>query len=105
LVDPDPWRERLRDALERCDVNALAALADGEDVRTRRTFALPALVVKLEADGRDKATVKLLRHAQWEHPEDFWLALYERYVQSDNNHTDQIVKAVRCYSIAVVTRT
>src|SRR5262249_23702119 len=103
-IGPDPWRDRLRGALERRDVAALAALAEGADVRKQRTSALLALAVQLDAGGRRKAAVMLLRKAQWEHPEDFWLAFYQGHMQGDNNDPGELEETVRCYAIAVALR-
>jgi serine/threonine-protein kinase len=104
LVDPDPWRERMRDAAGRGDLAGLAALADDVDVRTQRPSALIALAVQLGEGGRRKAAVDLLRKAQWEHPEDFWLAFYQGFMQGDSDDPGVLEETVRCYSMAVALR-
>jgi serine/threonine-protein kinase len=104
LVDPDPWRERMRDAAGRGDLAALAALADDVDVRTQRPSALIALAVQLGEGGRRKPAVGLLRKAQWQHPEDFWLAFYQGFMQGDSDDPGVLEETVRCYSMAVALR-
>jgi serine/threonine-protein kinase len=104
LVDPDPWRERMRDAAGHGDIEGLAALADEVDVRTQRPSALIALAEHLGANGRRKAAVDLLRRAQWEHPEDFWLAFYQAFMQGDSDDPAVLEDTVRCYAMAVALR-
>jgi tetratricopeptide (TPR) repeat protein len=104
LVDADPWRNRMRDAIERRDVAALSALADEADVQKQSTSALLALAEQLVERGRRKAAVKLLRKAQWQHPEDFWLAFYQGLIQSNDADPGVLEETVRCYSMAVALR-
>ena len=78
-ADPDPWRCRLRDALDLEDVDRerdratfreLAASAPEEALHresiSRLAFALGLL-------GEREAEASLLRRAQRAHPEDFWI--------------------------------
>jgi tetratricopeptide (TPR) repeat protein/serine/threonine protein kinase len=75
-ADPDEWRTRLRDAVEKYDRRALEKLAD-EDA----ALSLPVLSQVLLADAlghvraQDKA-VAFLRKAQRQHPGELWLNLY-----------------------------
>jgi tetratricopeptide (TPR) repeat protein len=80
LVDPDPWRNRLRDALAQEDGQALKPLAAQAEAAS-----LPAPTWLLLGDALAKAgalpdAVRVLRRGQQRHPGDFWvnhqLALY-----------------------------
>jgi serine/threonine-protein kinase len=104
LVDPDPWRERMRDAAGRGDLADLAALAENVDVGTQRPSALIALAVQLGEGGRRPAAVGLLRRAQWQHPEDFWLAFYQGFMEGDSDDPAVLEDTVRCYAMAVALR-
>jgi serine/threonine protein kinase/tetratricopeptide (TPR) repeat protein len=73
-VDPDPIRDRLRDALERGDQKALVELADAYLLKPELP---PATVVFLAGELiRTGAVTKgeaVLRKAQQQHPHDFWI--------------------------------
>ncbi len=103
-VDPDPWRNRLRDATAREDGTVLAELAAGVDVRTQTTSALLALAEQLMNGGQRKAATDLLRKAQWEHPDDFWLPFYQGLWQGNDSDPGAIEEGTRCYAVAVALR-
>jgi tetratricopeptide (TPR) repeat protein len=78
LADRDPWRTRVRKALEREDRQALMDLAGSQEV-----FRLPpatlcavghALLLK-DKEGNRQAEA-FLREAQRRHPNDFWLNVF-----------------------------
>jgi superkiller protein 3 len=73
LADPDPWRNRLRETLERNDGKALKELA-----ATARGDELPPVTVVLLArfalaKAAAEHVVMVLRQAQQRHPNDFWI--------------------------------
>jgi serine/threonine protein kinase/Flp pilus assembly protein TadD len=74
LADPDPWRSRVREALERKDQKALQELASSEEV-----FQLPPATLDVlgSALGHEKEirgqAEAFQREAQRRHPHDFWL--------------------------------
>jgi tetratricopeptide (TPR) repeat protein len=103
-VDPDEWRDRMRDAAGRGDLTALEGLAAGADVRSQTTSALLALAEQLMHGGRRKAAVDLLRKAQWEHPEDFWLHFYRGLWQGQDSDPGEIEEGTRSYAVAVALR-
>ena len=103
-VDPDPWRDRLRESAGRDDVAALVDLAAGADVRTQTISALLALAEQLMDRGRRKAAVDLLRKAQWEHPDDFWLPFYQGLWQGNDSDPAALEEGTRCYAVAVALR-
>ena len=72
-ADPDLWRCDLRDALERNDAKALAALAASVDVRKLPPGHLHLLGVALNDAGQPEQAVTLLRHAQRQYPDNLWL--------------------------------
>jgi tetratricopeptide (TPR) repeat protein len=72
-ADPDPWRDRLREALGRKDRKALAELAAGPEV-----LALPPATVQLLGEmlrhtGQRPLAEEIYRRALWRHPGDFWI--------------------------------
>jgi tetratricopeptide (TPR) repeat protein len=72
-ADPDAWRNRMRDALERGDKQALIDLSGSE-----AAFRQPSLTLALLADAllRTQAAEPagaLLQQARRSHPEDFWV--------------------------------
>ena len=78
-ADPDPWRSRLRDALDldatdreqaRAAFEDLAATAP-EEVLHRES--LSRLAYALGSHGKKEAAASLLRRAQRAHPDDFWI--------------------------------
>jgi serine/threonine protein kinase/lipoprotein NlpI len=103
-ADPDPWRNRLRDAVIESNGPALKALAAAAPIRQLRPGTLFLLGNALiEVNDRETAFV-LLRKAQQEYPAD--LALNETlgwlYTQTPQpGHQDE---AVRFYSAALAVR-
>jgi tetratricopeptide (TPR) repeat protein/serine/threonine protein kinase len=73
IADPDPWRNRLRDALERKGRQALEELAAaaGTDEWPPATLVLLAKMSRETRTG--ERVVELLRQAQERHPSDFWI--------------------------------
>jgi tetratricopeptide (TPR) repeat protein/serine/threonine protein kinase len=73
LADHDPWRQRLRQAVERADRPALEELAARAHTDTKRPANLLWLATALRDVGSGALAERLLRQAQADHPEDFWL--------------------------------
>jgi tetratricopeptide (TPR) repeat protein len=119
-ADPDPWRDRLREALEGGDRKALVALAAEADVRRlpRETLALlartltilpkpkgkPAVLTRETAlDGVSRQhVVVFLRNAQRQYPQDVWLnlALAEYHLYFN----PKLDEAIRFYTRASALR-
>ncbi len=77
IIDPDPWRNRLRDALDDTDASALLSLsaeAAGRDDLSVRTLDL--LAVALRTVGEKKAAVATARRAWGASPGDFWINIH-----------------------------
>ncbi len=72
-ADPDPWRSRLREALEREDLEALKELASQDEAAVQLPATLRALTTSLRGAAAYDQAVLLLRKAQRLHPEDFWI--------------------------------
>jgi serine/threonine-protein kinase len=69
-ADPDPWRDRVRDAGAWRDGATLAELARVAPVAGQATPLLIALGERVEATGGD--ATGFLRRVYQEHPADFW---------------------------------
>ena len=70
-ADADPWRNRVREAFERRDKNTLLELAEEPVMQPPTSIHLLARALRdLE---EDPAAIRVLRRAQEEHPDDFWL--------------------------------
>jgi hypothetical protein len=81
-ADLDPWRTRMREALELRDRQALRELAASEDVSQLSPATLDVLGTALVEDKEALAQKEtFLREAQRRHPNDLWLNfnLYEFY--------------------------
>jgi tetratricopeptide (TPR) repeat protein len=73
LADPDPWRNQLREALERSDRKSLEKLAASADITSLSPATLHLLGVALLDLGAHTEAVVLLRQAQQQYPGDLWL--------------------------------
>jgi serine/threonine-protein kinase len=71
--DPEPWRDRLRDALQRQDRKALAELAGGPEVADQPPATVQLLGELLRQTGRRQLAEGVYRRALWRHPGDFWI--------------------------------
>jgi eukaryotic-like serine/threonine-protein kinase len=72
-ADPDPWRNKLRDAVDRRDLPALRRLAAENDMARQGPFSLWLLGFNLALRGDYDRALDVLRRAQQAFPEDFWL--------------------------------
>jgi tetratricopeptide (TPR) repeat protein len=106
-ADPDPWRCRLRDALDleatdreraRATFLELAASAPEEDLHRE---SLSRLAYALGHLGERERETALLRRAQRAHPEDFWI---NHDLARSLMGARQPDEAVRFYSAAVAIR-
>jgi serine/threonine-protein kinase len=106
-ADPDPWRCRLRDALDleatdreraRAAFEELAATAPEEDLHRESISRLAYALGRLGDRERETA---LLRRAQRAHPEDFWINFDLARSLMGAGRPDE---AVRFYSAAVAIR-
>ena len=72
-ADPDPWRQRAREAMARRDWSALADLVKSADLDRQPAATLTLLYSALWASGNVREQELILRRAQWKYPADFWI--------------------------------
>ncbi len=72
LADPDPWRDRLRDAVASRNADRLRALAAEADIETLPVRTLDLLGMVLGESDKD-AGIDLLRRVHDRHPADLWI--------------------------------
>jgi tetratricopeptide (TPR) repeat protein len=103
-ADPDEWRTRLRDALEKKDRDALEKLA-GQDAAVSLPVVSQVLLAEaLEHLGAADKAVAFLRKAQREHPNQFWLNfLLGNYLRWRAGKGEP-EEAVRFYAAALAAR-
>ncbi len=105
-LDPDPWRDRVRDPATLFDRDALEELARTAPLAEQPVELLVALGERLETVGGDG--VAFLRRVQREHPGDFWANVSTGWAL-DLHHDPQAVEfyrsalAIRPRSAAVLT--
>ena len=102
-ADPDPLRDRLRDALEGRDPKAVAVLADSDKALDwpAPTLVLLGRLALGTASGLRVAAV--LERAQERHPGDFWLNETLGSVLQ-NEQPPRLQEAIRFFSVAVALR-
>ena len=72
-ADPDPWRQRVREALVRRDLSAMANLVTSADLDRQPAATLTLLYSALWASGMHREQELILRTAQWKYPADYWI--------------------------------
>jgi len=100
-VDPDVWRNRLRDFLEAMDRKTLQEFVDARPPAEwpLRTLELLGTVARGRASG--EAIAALLGQAQQRHPDDFWI---NQTLGALNFQAGRLEEAIRFRSIAVALR-
>src|SRR5262245_16743832 len=102
-VDPDPWRNRLRDALLRKDRKELEKLAASADALAQPPATLLLLAEGLLQSGARASALTLLRRAQQQHPEDFWTCFQmANALALDGQGSSE--EAIRFYTAALALR-
>jgi tetratricopeptide (TPR) repeat protein len=102
-ADPDPWRNRLRDALEGNDpkgLKKLAASCPGNEVKPATAELLAGLCIGTSAA---KNAVDVLQKVRQRHPDDIWVNHHLAYllVEMGPPHLEE---AIRYYTAAVALR-
>jgi Flp pilus assembly protein TadD len=72
-VDTDPWRDRIREALRSRGGKALVGWARDEEALSQPPATLLLLGAALRQTGQVSLAVEVLRQAQQQHPDDFWI--------------------------------
>ena len=104
VADPDPWRNRLRDAITNGDVAALRRLAaevDPDRLPVQSAGRLAGALVDLSSDI--PAAVALLRPVLRRHPDDFW-ANWDFAGHLRRLNPPRLDEAVRYFTAAVAVR-
>jgi tetratricopeptide (TPR) repeat protein len=102
-ADPDEWRDRLRDALERSDPKALEGLAaagPSDELRPATAVLLARLSRGTPAADR---VVACLRQVRRRHPADFWVNFELGYCLSQLR-PPRLGEALHYYTAAVALR-
>src|SRR5262249_17253452 len=107
LVDPDPWRNRIRDAMGQLDVKANAKarlkLAAPDKVSALPPSTLVFLGRVLTTVGEFPAAEKVLRQARRQHPADYWVNLHLAFC-CESIQPPKTDEAIRFYTAAVALR-
>jgi tetratricopeptide (TPR) repeat protein len=102
-ADPDPWRNRLREAVARKDRAALQKLAGEPDVGQQRSATICLLANSLRESGAAAGAIALLRRAQRQYPGDFWINV--QLAQALAVHgPPRVEEALRFYTAALALR-
>jgi tetratricopeptide (TPR) repeat protein len=75
VADPDPWRQRMREAMARRDQSALTNLVSAVDLDRQPAPTSTLLYSALWASGKTRERQLILRRAQWKYPADYWINL------------------------------
>src|SRR5262249_14196443 len=100
-VDPDPFRRRLREAIQRREWKALEQLAVAEDLLRQPPSSLLLLGQHTQKVGLELG-LQVLRKAQQEYPGDFWINHYLGDVLRVNDIDHR--EAICCLRSAVAIR-
>jgi tetratricopeptide (TPR) repeat protein len=103
VADPDPWRNRLRDALQTRESKVLRQLAARADLADQHPITVVLLADALVTAGDAAGAVAVLRPAQLRHPADFWINFQLAYSLSHLG-PPRWQEAVRFYSAARALR-
>jgi serine/threonine-protein kinase len=102
-ADPDPLRDRVRQALEYEDANALSELASAEYVQTLPVVTLHLLGRELYVIGQGEKALALLQKARRQYPGDFWINFGLAYCLA-HAKPPRLDDAIRFYTVAVTLR-
>jgi eukaryotic-like serine/threonine-protein kinase len=103
LADPDPYRNRVRHIFVRRDTRALLKLAAEADVARLPPATLAFLAEGLRAYGSAADTAALLRRAQRQYPNDFWIN-WRLAGALERLRPPRHEEAVRFYTAALASR-
>ena len=73
LVDRDPWRDRVRSAVEQGDEAALLQLAAEQEMSGRTPGTVLLLAQGIRERSNCQAAIELLKPFQRQHPNEFWI--------------------------------
>jgi tetratricopeptide (TPR) repeat protein len=92
-ADPDPFRNRVRDALPRTDRKVLEELARAKQLVSQPPAIVLLLEGVLERTGRPSLRLEMLRRVQARRPNDYWINnhLGVRLMQADPPRRDEAI--------------
>jgi serine/threonine-protein kinase len=102
-ADPDPWRNRLRDAIEQRDRKRLTELARSEEVATLPAATLHLLARSFYRTVTVDSALTVMRLAQKRYPGDFWINFYLGAFLAETS-PPQWDEASRFFTVAVALR-
>jgi serine/threonine-protein kinase len=73
LADPNTWRDALRDAIDRGQLESFRRLAQDPDLERQPPVGLWLLGLALEMSGQTPTALEVLRRARRANPDDYWL--------------------------------
>jgi tetratricopeptide (TPR) repeat protein len=106
-ADPDTWRNRLRDAVERYDrtdakvVEQLGAVDQADDWTSQDLVLLGNLT---DGTALGESVIAFLRRAQRRHPGDFWINIELGDLLFHSSRPSRLEEAIRFDGIAVALR-
>jgi serine/threonine protein kinase/Flp pilus assembly protein TadD len=100
-ADPDAWRNQVRDALERGDDERLTHLAASAPISGVHPQTLCLFYRALDVGGDWRTLQSLLRRAQREHPDEFWINFDLAWFLDFSQQHDE---AIRFYTAALAVR-
>jgi serine/threonine protein kinase/tetratricopeptide (TPR) repeat protein len=103
IADPDPWRNRLRQAIIQDDVPQLMALAGSSQAAHLRPQSVLLLGYALSRRKKHPEALALLREAQRRHPDDFWIN-HELPFFLEVGPSPQVEEAIGYYRAALAIR-
>jgi serine/threonine protein kinase/Tfp pilus assembly protein PilF len=104
LADPDPQRNRCREAVLRRDRPALEQLADAIDIQDMSPKTLWLLGLTLREVGALDRAMRLLQRAQHQYPTDLWINELLGHFSWNAFQPRRTEDALRYYSIALALR-
>jgi tetratricopeptide (TPR) repeat protein len=103
VADPDGWRDRVREALERGDQHALVDLGKSDEAFRQPPLTLAFLGRTLAATKAFEPAAVLLQQARQGHPEDFWVN-HDLAIAFTKVRPARWDEAIRFYTAAVALR-
>ncbi len=105
-IDPDDWRNQVRNALERRDARALKQLAAAAGEKELPTATLALLGRVLLYTGASEQAATLLRQGQGGYPADFWIShnLALALHRGSGGKAESLGEAIRYYQAALALR-
>jgi serine/threonine-protein kinase len=104
LIDPDPWRNRLRDLVEARDTKGFVALASSAPLADWPPATTVLMSIALRGAGQAERAAEVLEKAQQLHPADFWVNSVLAESLDFFSHPPRLQEAIRYYTAARALR-